>query len=383
MYVSGRGTNGFGTILPAVLEYIRDGGTVTEVFVVGTSSKHSLEAKMKAEEIMHRTGVSVKLATYPAIGENVSEAYQTVLNKISGPACAIVSVPDHLHHRITKDCLERGLHTLVVKPLTPTVTESFELIALAAKNNLYGAVEFHKRWDRHNRILRDEYQCGKFGIPLYTWAEYSQRKSIPSLIFRKWAEQSSIIQYLGVHYVDIIRFVTGAVPIRAMATGQKAWLRQAGLNLNDAIQCHVEWKTDEGIIFVQTLLVNWIDPEQSSAMSDQKLKFVGTQGRYDSDQKERGVRLLYDGQQLDEPNPDFCRSYHRDDQTLEWKGYGIDSIKTFLSDVRDIFEDRIQPLELEGNRPTFSESLYSTAVIEAAHDSLLNLSKWEKVKLSL
>ena len=37
-------------------------------------------------------------------------------------------------------------------------------------------------------------------------------------------EQTNILQYLGVHYVDIIRFVTDAIPIRVMAIGQKKWL---------------------------------------------------------------------------------------------------------------------------------------------------------------
>jgi len=37
------------------------------------------------------------------------------------PGCAIVAVPDHLHYEVTSACLEKGLHTLVVKPLTPTV----------------------------------------------------------------------------------------------------------------------------------------------------------------------------------------------------------------------------------------------------------------------
>ena len=49
MYVSGRGTDGFGTIFPAVLEYKRGGGKVTEVHMVGTNSKHSLLAAAKAE----------------------------------------------------------------------------------------------------------------------------------------------------------------------------------------------------------------------------------------------------------------------------------------------------------------------------------------------
>ena len=42
--------------------------------------------------------------------------------------------------------------------------------------------------------------------------------------FKKWSDTINIFQYLGVHYVDIIRFITKAVPIRALANGQKNWL---------------------------------------------------------------------------------------------------------------------------------------------------------------
>ena len=116
-------------------------------------------------------------------------------------------------------------------------------------------------------------------------------------------------------------------------------------------------------------------------MSDQKIKFVGTHGRYEGDQKERGVRLLYDNQKLEEPNPDFCRPYQRSDQYLEWEGYGIYSITTFLNDVSSIYKNWIQPAQLEGSRPTFSEALYSTAVIEAVCKSLQNLSSWQHVTM--
>ena len=92
--------------------------------------------------------------------------------------------------------------------------------------------------------------------------------------------------------MDIIRFVTEAVPVRVMATGQKVWLKKQGLDVYDPKQCMVEWKTVGGHMFSQTFLVNWIDPKTSGAMSEHKLKFVGTCGRYESEQKECGVRLL-------------------------------------------------------------------------------------------
>ena len=161
-----------------------------------------------------------------------------------------------------------------------------------------------------------------------------------------------------------------------MATGQKGWLKDHGLNVYDSIQGMVEWETPDGYRFNQTLLVNWIDPENSSAMSDQKIKFVGRLGRYEGNQKERGVRLLYDDHALQEPNPDFCRPYQTTDGFLAWEGYGIDSIVNFLKDVENIITGMIIPQDLEGNRPTFSESVFSTAVIEAVEVSLKNNSEW-------
>ena len=41
----------------------------------------------------------------------------------------------------------------------------------------------------------------------------------------------------------------------------------------------------KGNNFIQSIHVNWIDPETSSAVSDQKLKFIGTKGRVELDQK--------------------------------------------------------------------------------------------------
>ena len=76
MYISGRGTNGFGTVMPGVLEYIRGGGDVIEVHMVGTNLKRSLAAASKVEELMQQAGVSLKLITYP---DNVEKDKTTAL----------------------------------------------------------------------------------------------------------------------------------------------------------------------------------------------------------------------------------------------------------------------------------------------------------------
>ena len=46
--------------------------------------------------------------------------------------------------------------------------------------------------------------------------------------------------------------------------------------------------------------------ETSSSMSDQKIKFVGTKGRFEGDQKNRGIIVNSDTSQIEHINPDFA-----------------------------------------------------------------------------
>ena len=380
LYVCGKGTSGYGTVLPAIFEWKRLNKNIGEVHCVSTSVQSAQELSKKAGDLIVKTGISLKLKSYPQSGLQDHLAYHQVLNDVKKPACAIVAVPDHLHYQIAKDCLEAGLHTLLVKPLTPTFAEGRDLVNLAHECSLYGAVEFHKRWDRSNIILRDKIQSGALGTPLNCWVEYSQRKSIPLSFFKEWASKTSILQYLGIHYIDVIRFATAALPKRVMAVGQKSEIIQHDIDTYDAIQCVIEWEMPDGTPFTETILTSWVDPENSTAVSDQKIKFIGTKGRYEADQKERGIRINTVDHGIQHINPDFCMPYGTENGSIHWHGYGIESITTFLNDVVALEEDQKSLSELQIERPSFQESLISTIVVEAAHLSLENGSNWQLIE---
>lgn len=380
MYSTGRGTTGYGTVLPAIGEWKRSGGDIGKVTFVGTNGKHSSEAEEKFRLLAQETGVSLDVEVFPKGAVRDPEAYKKVIAEVPRPACAIVVVPDHLHFEVLKECLDADLPVLVVKPLAPTVAEGKELIRIAQEKDLYAAVEFHKRWDKANLMIRDAISQKRIGDPLYIWVEYSQRKSIPTEIFKAWSSRSSILQYLGIHYIDIVLFYTNAKPIRVMAVGQKNWLVKQGIDTWDAIQCMIEWEMPSGTRFIQTVLTNWIDPETTSAMSDQKIKIVGTEGRFESDQKQRGQKITVDDSGLEEPNPDFCMVFGNRQGSKEWRGYGIDSIVTFFNDVVELNARKVTLDHLQEIRPVFSVGLVSTAIVEAAHQSLVEDGVWKPVE---
>ncbi len=380
MYVCGRGTDTYGTILPALCELRRRGVTLGQISISGTSSGSINPAREKIEQLNSLMGTDLALRYFPEGNAHDSESYLKALNEIPRPACAIIVVPDHLHAEIASECIKAGLHSLVVKPLAPTLEESKQLITLQEQSGIYGAVEFHKRFDRANLKLKDTIENGSIGDPLYFIVEYSQRKSIPSEKFASWVDQTNIFQYLGVHYVDIIYFATHATPKRAMAVGQYGWLKKQNINAFDAIHGTIEWEMPNSKTFLSYLFTNWIDPESTSAMSNQRIKVIGTRGRYESDQKRRGICITTDYDGIDEPNPDFCSAYPTGNGDISYQGYGIESIHTFLKDVSDLEQNRTTLKHLESCRPTFGDSLPSVAVIESVNKSLTHQGAWIDIK---
>jgi len=367
MYVCGRGTEGYGTIMPAICEWKKE-ESAGNVYISATNQKSIRIARGKIAKLQRNMNVKFPVKYFTG---DIKEAIQ----KTPKPACAIVVVPDDMHRKIAGLAIEKGLHTLVVKPLAPTTREVNELVALQKRNKVHCAVEFHKRFDLANLKLKDAIAAGKIGDPLYFLVEYSQKRSVPSKIFKKWVKKTNVFQYLGIHYADIIYFATKAIPKRAMAVGQKGWLTSKGINTYDSIQGVIEWKMPSGKNFTSYILTNWIDPEKTSAMSDQTIKVIGTEGRFESDQKNRGITIVTDEKGIEQPNPYFCAPYGMDGN-VSYRGYGIESVLQFLKDVIQIENKKLKLKDLEGKRATFKESVVPTAVLEAINKSLKGNGKW-------
>jgi predicted dehydrogenase len=367
MYVAGRGTNGYGTVLPVLVQAQRD-GLIGEIHIAATRPQSGDEIHTKVLALNHLFGHRTHFHTYPADAEN-DHAYLQALAVIPKPAVAIVVVPDHLHAPITIDIIKAGLHALVVKPFTPTVAEADTLIDLLTQQQLYGAVEFHKRFDEANLLLRRTIQSGQLGELAYITVEYSQRRIVQDL-FKSWLTHTNIFQYLGVHYVDLIHFVTGAKPLRVLALGQTTALAP------NAIHTLIEWQAPaKSHRFFSSIVTNWIDSNASSSMSDQKVNAVGLLGRYQSDQKNRGVQIVTPTG-IEDVNPYFTQLYKDAVGEFTVQGYGPKSVLQFLEDVTLLLNHKISLAELNATRPSFESARLSTQVIEAAQRSLTTNNQW-------
>ena len=368
MYVTGRGNSGYdGTIMPALLEGRRQ-GLIGRIAIVTTNPASAQAAQAASEALARQMGVDPTVEAWPKASAS-DQAFLTAAAEFK-PQAAIISVPDHQHALVTAPLARQGIHCLVVKPMADTLDNARIMAQAADEGGSLGVVEFHKRLDEANLLMRDAVSDGRLGIPLYAVIEYSQRKTVPRDIFVGWAARTSIFQYLGVHYVDLLQWATGFRPRRVSAWGQKVYLAGLGIDTWDAMQVVVEWLRPDGGHFVSTHVTNWIDPDQSSAMSDQKINVVGTLGRYQSDQKHRGVQLVRDNAGQADLNPYFSMPRYDDQGRRTFAGYGIRSVLQFIEDAAAIVGCRASAADFAPCRSTFRQCLTSTAVVEAAHASL-------------
>lgn len=374
IYVCGKSKKDYGTILPAILSFAKL-NQINVKIIIAINNKNSKNHFSEKYEYLKKLLDIKDLVEHKFIfcegsPEIFLKEYKITKNIVAG----IISIPDDLHYTWSEALLKAGIPLMVVKPLTLKLNESMKLYQLSKKISVPIFVEFHKRFDKQIKYVRDSFQNGLIGEPLYSYTEYTQKKEVPMENFKNWVERSNIFSYLGVHYVDVMRYVTGGVPKRVVASGQKSFLTKEGINTYDSIQCNIEWEINPKVSFNQFIICSWVESNKSSSMSKQDFHLVGTKGRLDCEQKERGLRVLTDDEFTEEINPDFTKIYSYKGSSI-FEGYGIESINTYLVNAINKFYP-----ENDTRICDAKEAIYSTAVIEAAFKSLKNNSSWTDIE---
>lgn len=375
MYVTGRHTTGPGSVLGTIGELSKS-MNIKGVTVVSKNDSSSTDVLKAVEEIHNKAEIDLNV-DFEALGNNSLDNLKRIIER-NNFDCAIISLPDHLHYAFGKLLIESNVHCFIVKPLTPTLKESLELISIQKNKNVYGAVDFHKRYDKANLLIKEMIGSGQIGRPLYFTVEYSQKIEIPTVVFASWTEKTNVFQYLGVHYVDMIHFLTGYYPEKLIAVGTNGILIEKGLETFDSIHATIVWKDpkDENNKMVTQFSTNWIDPSTSSALTNQKYNVIGTKGRIECDQKYRGIELVNEDGGVQTVNPYFSKYLSNPSGNKSYSGYDFKSISQFIYDVEDLKNGEITIDKLENIRPTFKETLVSTAVVDAVNQSLKNFSEW-------
>lgn len=151
-------------VVGLVMFDLRRRGKVSRLAMCGTNGTKfpGIRAHMaRAIGDVYR-GMDLSFASYPGDGERDPKAYVTAVAQMRRGDIATIFTPDDTHLGIALECVERGMHVLVTKPIVKTLAEHQRLFEAAHRNGVLVAVEVHKRYDPIYVDARDRIQVARF-----------------------------------------------------------------------------------------------------------------------------------------------------------------------------------------------------------------------------
>jgi predicted dehydrogenase len=311
--------------------------------------------------------------------------YGDLLNEAQPRNLTVIALPDNLHFDAVLTALEAHQHVLVVKPLVMKLEEAEAIEREALHRGLFVGVEYHKRLDDRSLMARRRYRAGDFGEFRLGAACLMEKWYYRHSNFQNWCttENSDAFAYIGCHYVDLVHFITGLVPVSVSVYGVK----DEYPNGNEGYL----W-TDARIVWSNGACLNVQNslsfPDDAPGTNTQGMTLYcagrsnGSLIRH-SDQY-RGVEYAYTarpeapgGTIYAEPSPDYFQYVDLGNGGLTPVGYGYRSIEYLFRCCLRVEsaahrQQAIREIDAEGIAATPANSSYNEQVIEAARQSILN-----------
>jgi predicted dehydrogenase len=191
----------------------------TAIFGTGFMGRVHLEAAQRVESVEAAGifGRNHDATARLASGFSVPKATSDYRELLNDPAIDAVDIctPNAQHFSMAKEALEAGKHVLCEKPLTTTVAEAEELVALAARKKLRNGVCHNLRYYPQVQQMRALREAGELGDILVVQGTYSQDWLLYDTdwnwrVDAKAAGASRAMGDIGSHFFDMAEHVTGA-----------------------------------------------------------------------------------------------------------------------------------------------------------------------------
>lgn len=139
-----------------------------------------------------------------AVGCRAYSDHRELIGKVDAVS---VVVPTQFHHAVAKDFLSAGVHVLIEKPITVTIAEADELIALADERRVVFQVGHLERFNPVLVALE-----GVLNGPLFV-------ESVRIAPFKPRGTDVNVVLDLMIHDIDLIQHIVGSPVERIDAIG--------------------------------------------------------------------------------------------------------------------------------------------------------------------
>ena len=275
-----------------------------------------------------------------------------------------VATPDPLHFEMVMAALHADQHVICVKPLVLKLAQARGIENLARERGLFVGIEYHKRFDDRSLMARRRYREGAFGEFRLGHACLLEKWYYRNSNFQNWftRESSDAFTYIGCHYVDLVAFITGLLPVAVSVVG----IADRFPNGNEGYlwtDARVMW-SNGACLNVQNAL-GFPDAAPGDNTQGLTMYCSGNGGGAliaHSDQY-RGLKYSYADGTYAEPSPDYF-------QYVEWSGPGLKPVGYGYRSIEALVEASGRDPGAHDLIATPANSSYNEALIEAARESL-------------
>lgn len=373
-------------ILPSLLQLQRM-GLVGKISVV--AQHRSTVRRLKIARIFEEAFPGQSFDTFPiGTDEPQPDKFREVIASMEPNNIVVAAVPDQLHYDVVMTALQHNQHVCCVKPLVLNVQDSMKIEAASKQRGLFVGIEYHKRFDDRSLMARRKYREGLFGHFRLGTAALMEKWYYRNSNFQNWfsTENSDAFTYIGCHYVDLVHFITGLLPVSVSVYG-----------LTDRFPNGTEgylW-TDARIVWNNGACLNVQNslsfPDAAPGTNTQSLTMhcsvLDRAGLLQHSDQYRGLQYCYTEKpdspgatQYAEPSPDYFQYVPLGGPGLTPVGYGYRSIEHIIRACtrvasKESVEDRravMQEIESEAIIATPANSRYNELVMQAGRLSILN-----------
>lgn len=356
---------GPGVVVRSIVQYLKLNNILeTSLVLVYQTEKKLPLVKKEVQKILTEAQLNLPIE------------YVQSENFIKDPAvdlrAAFLCVPDDHHVFYLHFFMDRLVPIWIVKPLTSSYKESKEIFEKSSSSKSLVWVDYHKRFDPSNRLLKQRIADRKFGSCSHIHVNYFQPRDLPLETF-SWAEGINVASYIGCHYIDLVNYlfpsvkplVLSAVPVKGPVFSNR--------KIYDAILITIKYDVD-GREVIFTMNVGWSNPLGAPTKSIQNIDLLFESGRYVVDQAHRGFEEWSD-QSISYVNPDFFQNTFIPSMNINaYDGYGYTSINLFLDSIFKGGGDF--SISANPSLPLVQNVYQVELITDAIKESLDNQSKW-------
>jgi predicted dehydrogenase len=199
--------------------------------------------------------------------------YQELLKNPDIQAVSIAT-PDFAHRDITLAAAQAKKDILVEKPLATSLKEAEEIAVAVKTAGVKLMVDYQNRVNPPFVAAKKSIEAGEIGRPAYGYIRLSNTTWVPMEMLT-WGSKSSSLWFLGIHCIDMVRWLLADEVKRVYAVTRSGILKDLGVDTQDFHVAIAEFSKGA----VVTIENAWILPRSQPMVYEFKLELLGSKGQ--------------------------------------------------------------------------------------------------------